>query len=123
MSETGFRIFNSAFSAGAELVYAVMFTAFFKPFLSDQGRKWRKLLVVFSVYIIFEIICNRAALPQGSFGPILMVMLLAVSKWIDLEKSLVFLLTLLYLNATGNPGVEIEQRQEEHKGFFQTNPL
>ena len=108
MSETGFRIFNSAFSIGAELIYAVLLTAFFKPFLTDQGRKWRKLLIVFSVYIIFEIICNRAALPQGSFGPILMVMLLAVSKWIDLEKSLVFLLTLLYLNARISSGLIVQ---------------
>ena len=108
MSETGFRIFNSAFSIGAELIYAVLLTAFFKPFLTDQGRKWRKLLVVFSVYIIFEIICNRAALPQGSFGPILMVMLLAVSKWIGLEKSLVFLLTLLYLNARISSGLMVQ---------------
>ena len=108
MSETGFRIFNSAFSIGAELIYAVLLTAFFKPFMSDQGRRWRKLLIVFSVYIIFEIICNRAALPQGSFGPILMVMLLAVSKWIGLEKSLVFLLTLLYLNARISSGSMVQ---------------
>ena len=108
MSETGFRIFNSAFSIGAELIYAVLLTAFFKPFLTDQGRKWRKLLIAFSVYIIFEIICNRAALPQGSFGLILMVMLLAVSKWIDLEKSFVFLLTLLYLNARISSGSMVQ---------------
>ena len=108
MSETGFRIFNSAFSIGAELIYAALLTAFFKPFLTDQGRKWRKLLIVFSVYIIFEIICNRAALPQGSFGLILIVMLLAVSKWIGLEKSLVFLLTLLYLNARISSGSMVQ---------------
>ena len=108
MSETGFRIFNSAFSIGAELIYAVLLTAFFKPFMSDQGRRWRKLLIVFSVYILFEIVCNRAALPQGSFGPILMVMLLAVSKWIGLEKSLVFLLTLLYLNARISSGSMVQ---------------
>ena len=108
MSETGFRIFNSAFSIVAELAYAVLLTAFFKPFMTDQGRKWRKLLIVFSVYILFEIVCNRTALPQGSFGPILMVMLLAVSKWIDLEKSLVFLLTLLYLNARISSGLIVQ---------------
>ena len=108
MSETGFRIFNSAFSIVAELAYAVLLTAFFKPFMTDQGRKWRKLLIVFSVYIIFEIICNRAALPQGSFGLILIVMLLAVSKWIGLEKSLVFLLTLLYLNARISSGSMVQ---------------
>ena len=76
MSETGFRIFNSVFSAGAELTYAVLLTAFFKPFIPSQGRKWRKLLIVFSVYILFEIVCNRVALPQGSFGLILTALLL-----------------------------------------------
>ena len=108
MSETGFRIFNSAFSAGAELTYAVLLTAFFKPFIPSQGRKWRKLLIVFSVYILFEIVCNRAALPQGSFGLILTALLLAVSKWIDLEKPFVFLLTLLYFNARISSGLMVQ---------------
>ena len=71
MSETGFRIFNSAFSAGAELTYAVLLTAFFKPFIPSQGRKWRKLLIVFSVYILFDVLCNLPALPPRSFGLIL----------------------------------------------------
>ena len=108
MSETGFRIFNSAFSAGAELTYAVLLTAFFKPFIPSQGWKWRKLILVFSVYILFEIVCNRAALPQGSFGLILTALLLAVSKWIDLEKPFVFLLTLLYFNARISSGLMVQ---------------
>ena len=108
MSETGFRIFNSVFSAGAELTYAVLLTAFFKPFIPSQGRKWRKLFLVFSVYILFEIVCNRAALPQGSFGLILTALLLAVSKWIDLEKPFVFLLTLLYFNARISSGLMVQ---------------
>lgn len=107
MSETGFRIFNEAFSIGTELTYAVLLT-FFKPFMTTRGRKWRKLLIVFSVYIIFEIVCNRASLPHGSFGLILAAMLLAVSKWIGLEKSLVFLLTLLYFSARISSGLMIE---------------
>ena len=108
MSETGFRIFNSVFSAGAELTYAVLLTAFFKPFIPSQCRKWRKLLIVFFVYILFEIVCNRAALPQGSFGLILTALLLAVSKWIDLEKPFVFLLTLLYFNARISSGLMVQ---------------
>ena len=108
MSETGFRIFNQAFSAGAELTYAVLLTAFFKPFIPSQGRKWRRLLIVFFVYILFEIVCNRAALPQGSFGLILTALLLAVSKWIDLEKPFVFLLTLLYFNARISSGLMVQ---------------
>ena len=108
MSETGFRIFNSVFSAGAELTYAVLLTAFFKPFIPSQGRKWRKLLLAFSAYILFEIVCNRAALPQGSFGLILMAILLAVSKWIGLGKPSVFLLTLLYFNARISSGLMVQ---------------
>lgn len=108
MSETGFRIFNSGFSAGAELTYAILLTAFFRPFIPSQSRKRRKLLIVFSVYILFEIVCNRAALPQGSFGLILMAILLAVSRWIGLEKPSVFLLTLLYFNARISSGLMVQ---------------
>ncbi len=108
MSETGFRMFTSFFSAGAELTYAVLFTAFFKPFIPSQGRQWRKLITVFSTYILFEIVCNRAALPQGSFGLILIAMLLAVSRWIGLEKPSVFLLTLLYFNARISSGLMVQ---------------
>ena len=107
MSETGFRIFNQAFSAGAELTYAALLTAFFRPFVLRDKRR-RGLLLVFSVYILFEIVCNRAALPQGSFGLALMVMLLAVSRWIGLEKPSVFLLTLLYFNARISSGLMVQ---------------
>ncbi|RKJ82628.1 ATP-binding protein [Butyricicoccus sp. 1XD8-22] len=107
MSETGFRIFNQAFSAGAELTYAALLTAFFRPFV-PQDKRWRGLPLVFFVYILFEIVCNRAALPQGSFGLILMVMLLAVSRWIGLEKPSVFLLTLLYFNARISSGLMVQ---------------
>lgn len=107
MSETGFRIFNQAFSAGAELTYAALLTVFFRPIVPQDKRR-RGLPLVFSVYILFEIVCNRAALPQGSFGLILMVMLLAVSKWIGLEKPSVFLLTLLYFNARISSGLMVQ---------------
>lgn len=107
MSETGFRIFNSVFSAGAELTYAVLLTAFFQPFV-PQDKQRRRLLLVFSAYILFEIVCNRVALPQGSFGLILMAILLVVSKWIGLEKPFVFLLTLLYFNARISSGLMVQ---------------
>ena len=108
MSETGFRIFNRVFSAGAELTYAVLLTAFFKPFIRSQGRKWRKRLTVFCIYIFLDIVCGRAALPQGSFGLILTVLLLAVSKWMDLEKSFAFLITLLYFNTRISSGLMVQ---------------
>ncbi len=107
MSETGFRIFNQAFSAGAELTYAALLTAFFRPFVPRDKRR-RGLLLVFFVNILFELVCSRAALPQGSFGLLLMAMLLAVSRWIGLEKPFVFLLTLLYFNARISGGLMVE---------------
>ena len=107
MSETGFRIFNQAFSAGAELTYAALLTAFFWPFVPQDKRR-RGLLLVFFVYILFEIVCNRAALPQGSFGLILMTILLVASKWIGLGKPSVFLLTLLYFNARISSGLMVQ---------------
>ena len=107
MSEAGFRIFNQMFSAGAGLTYAVLLTAFFRPFV-PQDKQRRRLLLVFFAYILFEIVCNRAALPQGSFGLILMAILLVVSKWIGLEKPSVFLLTLLYFNARISSGLMVQ---------------
>ena len=108
MSETGFRIFNIAYGLGANLTYAVMLTAFFQPFMTAQGRKWHRLLLVFSVYILFEIVCSRASLPQGSFGLILTVMLLAVSKWIGMERFQVCLLTIFYFNARISSGLMVQ---------------
>ncbi len=108
MSETGFHIFNKAFSVGTELIYAVLLTAFFCPFVTTLEHKWRKLLIIFSVYILFELVCNQAALPQGAFGLILTVLLLMVSKWIGLEKPFVFLLMLLYFNVRISSGMMVQ---------------
>ncbi|WP_303790262.1 sensor histidine kinase [Anaerotruncus colihominis] len=90
-----------------ELLYAGLLTSFFRPFV-PQDKKRRRLLLVFSIYILFEIVCNRASLPQGSFGLIVAALLLATSKWISLKKSQVFLLTLLYFNARISSGLMVE---------------
>ena len=107
MSETGFRIFNRMFSIGAALLYAGLLTAFFRPFI-PRGKRPRKLLLVFSVYLLFELACNRAALPQGAFGLILTAALLTVSRQIGMERAQLFLLTLLYFNARISGGLMAE---------------
>ena len=107
MSETGFRIFNRVFSIGAALLYAGLLTAFFRPFI-PRGKRPRNLLLVFSVYLLFELACNRAALPQGAFGLILTAALMAVSRRIGVERALMFLLTLLYFNARISGGLMAE---------------
>lgn len=107
MSETGFGRFNQVFSITAELLYAGLFTVFFRSFLLQEHRQ-KKLLLLFSIYILFELVCNQTALPQGSFGLILTAMLLAASKRLGLEKRSVFLLTLLYFNARISSGIMAE---------------
>ncbi len=107
MSEAGFRVFNQTFSLGAGLLYATFLTIFFRPFMA-QGKKGRKLFLVFSLCFLIELVCSRAALPQGSFWLILTIVLLLASKWIGLEKFWVLLLTLLYFNTRVSSGLMAE---------------
>ena len=107
MSETGFRIFNRVFSAAAELLYAGLLAAFFRSFLPRERRRPGTLLA-FSIYLLFELACSRAALPQGSFALVLTALLLAASRWMGLSRSLTFLLTLFYFNARISSGLMVQ---------------
>ena len=107
MSETGFRIFNRVFSAASELLYAGLLAAFFRSFLPRERRRPGTLLA-FSIYLLFELACSRAALPQGSFALVLTALLLAASGWMGLSRSLTFLLTLFYFNARISSGLMVQ---------------
>ncbi len=107
MSETGFRIFNRVFSAASELLYAGLLAAFFRSFLPRERRRPGTLLA-FSIYLLFELACSRAALPQGSFALVLTALLLAASRWMGLSRSLTFLLTLFYFNARISSGLMVQ---------------
>jgi len=107
VSETGFRIFNRVFSAAAELLYAGLLAAFFRSFLPRERRRPGTLLA-FSIYLLFELACSRAALPQGSFALVLTALLLAASRWMGLSRSLTFLLTLFYFNARISSGLMVQ---------------
>ena len=124
MSELGFWVFNQAFSLGAEVLYAGLLAAFFRPFVPRERWVWR-LLLVFAVYLFFELVCGWAALPQGLFGPILALLLLAASRRIGLEKSMTLLLTLLYFNARISSGLIAESLYFLLERFppFPTEPL
>ncbi len=107
MSETGFRIFNRVFSAASELLYAGLLAAFFRSFLPRERRRPGTLLA-FSIYLLFELACSRAALPQGYFALVLTALLLATSGWMGLSRSLTFLLTLFYFNARISSGLMVQ---------------
>ncbi len=108
MSEMGFRVFNQGFSVAAELLHAGLLAAFFRPFPAGRSRDGRMLPLIPSVYLLLALACHWIALPQGSFGVLLTAALLAAARWIGVEKSLVFLLTLLYFNARISSGLMAE---------------
>ncbi len=107
MSETGFRIFSQAVSMAAELLHAGLLAVFFRPFV-PQGSRRRGPLLVFSLYLLVQLACGRAALPQGSLGLLAAALLTAASGWTGLDRPLAFLLTLLYFNARVSSGLMLE---------------
>ena len=107
MSEAGFWTFNAVFHLTAKLLYAALLAAFFRPFLPSHGRK-KRLLAVFAAYVLFEAVCDWAALPQGSLGLLATAALVGLAGPLGLERSMAFLLTLLYFNARISGGLMVE---------------
>ena len=85
MSETGFRIFSQAVSMAAELLHAGLLAAFFRPFVPQGSRRLGPLLV-FSLYLLVQLACGRAALPQGSLGLLAAALLTAASGRTGLDR-------------------------------------
>lgn len=108
MSETGFWIFNKAFSVGAELLYAACLTLFLCPFMEARGHRRGKCAAVFLAYLFISWFCGRIAAPQGSFILLLLLFLAAASKVLNLERTMAFLLGLLYWNAKISSGLTVE---------------
>ena len=107
MSGTGFQLFSQALSIAVELLHAGLLAAFFRPFV-PRGDRRRGTLLVFSLYLLVQLACGRAALPQGSLGLMAAALLTAASSWAGLERPLAFLLTLLYFNARVSSGLMLE---------------
>lgn len=107
MSEAEFRTFHSVFSVAVTLLYAGCLTLFLRPFLARQGRG-RKLAVVFAVSVVGWLLCKSLPVPQGLFNLFLTAVLVAFSEMLGLEKSLAFLLLLLYYNTRISSGLMAE---------------
>ena len=107
MSGTGFQIFSQALSIAVELLHAGLLAAFFRPFV-PRGDRRRGTLLVFSLYLLIQLACGRAALPQGSLGLLAAALLTAAAGWTGLDRPLAFLLTLLYFNARVSSGLMLE---------------
>lgn len=108
MSETGFLAFQNVFLAASQLLYAAYFTAFLFPFLAAQGcRRWRAVLVLFA-YLAGFALCGQLGVPQGVFGILLAALLALASRPLGLERTMAFLLALLYWNTRISAGLMVE---------------
>ena len=124
MSEIQFRIFQNLLTTTAALVYAASLTAFMKPFLVDgtlQKNKKRDLFLVFFLHLAAWIICKNTASPRGAFGPVLIVSFLIASRALNIKKSFIFLLALLYYNARILSGLIVESADYILQRLFSAN--
>ena len=104
MSEEGFIAFNMAFAAVVELLYALCFSLFLRPFLAKK-RRW---VLLFGTYLLLCLLCDSAAIPKGTFGVLLIVLPTAAAAALGIERAKAFLLALLYWNARTASALMIE---------------
>ena len=104
MSEEGFIAFNMAFAVVVELLYALCFSLFLRPFLAKK-RRW---VLLFGAYLLLCLLCDSAAIPKGTFGVLLIALPTAASAALGIERAKAFLLALLYWNARTASALMIE---------------
>ena len=97
MIEAGFLIFNRLFELAAALLYTVCLALFFSPFLPEQSRR-RKTLLLFSACLAADLVCGQPYIPQGASGLVRTILLAVISKALGLNKAAAFLLAILYWN-------------------------
>ena len=107
MNEAAFHAFNVAYGIGAELLYAACLALFLRTFLAERGRRWR-LALVFAFYLLSVPFALHPAIPQGTSGLVLTVMLTAAAGVLGLERQTAFLLAIFYWNARTSGGVITE---------------
>ncbi len=108
MSETGFRIFNAAFSVAADWTYAVSLALFLRAFLKRQEHRLQTCIFVFFTYIFLSGLCGWITAPQGTFPLVLILLLTLASKALGLKSPAAFLLGILYWEAKVSSALTVE---------------
>lgn len=108
MSETGFHIFNTAFSVAADIMYAACLGLFLHGFMTEHGHRLQKCMFVFFTYPFVSWLCGRLGAPQGTFPLVSLLLLTAGAKFLALERPLAFLLGLLYWEVKNSSALTVE---------------
>ncbi len=104
MSETAFRLFNQGFALTAELLYAAALTLFLRPLLRGRGGWAAVLLTDLTVWLL----CEGLSLPPGSLSVLLGAALLLGARPLGVDRPLMLLLMLLFLNTRISSGLIAE---------------
>lgn len=96
MNDIEFQLFNQLFSVGVELLYSVTLALFLRPFLKERKRE--KFFLILGVYAAVNWFYSVISAPQGTFGLLLLILLVTCSRVLGLKKQMVFLLGVLYWN-------------------------
>lgn len=99
MNEAGFNLIMNIMSGIQVFLYAACMTAFFYPFMAGkkEQRKSRikKVLMVFAVYMVMYFIGMTTSV-YGWLCMIIVIVLLAASKFLDMEREFTVLLGVLF---------------------------
>lgn len=96
MSEAGFDIFNQAFPAVVELLYAISLTLFLHPFLGE--RRGLKAAAVLAGHLLISLVWDCFPAPQGTFSLVVSALLVVTARFLGLKWAMAFLLGLLFWN-------------------------
>ena len=103
MSEAGFNLIMNIMSGIQVFLYAACMTAFFYPFMAGkkEQRKSRikKVLMVFAVYMVMYFIGMTTSVYGWLCMIIVIVLLAAASKFLDMEREFTILLGVLFFCA------------------------
>lgn len=100
MSETGFMLLQSIESGIEVVLYAICITAFFYPFMAEK-KEWRavklkKSFIVFLAYGSMYLIGMTASISSWLCMVIVIILLVAASKFTGIDKKFTFFLGILF---------------------------
>ena len=100
MSEAGFSLFMNIVAGIEVFMYAVCMTVFFYPFMTEkkEQRKSRikKVLMVFLIYTVLYFIGMAAFVYGWLCMIIVLILLVAASKFLDMDKEFTFFLGVIF---------------------------
>lgn len=100
MSVTAYMLLQNIASGIEIVLYAVCMTAFFYPFMTEKNE-WRagslkKVLIVFLTYVLTYFIGMTASIYGWLCMVIVIVLIVAVSKYTGTDRKIIFFLSVLF---------------------------